>query len=824
MSFERNLVVREDLAVAKNVFSGDNKWKFISILPPAIVNATIEEVRNNLPTNDPYMFKVKMESDNLPHNENRFNGLIADNNRALKDGEQWVLFLKRVGNGWAIGTDSWPFTDSNGNTFDNDNTGARVFITQIRCGKRIWFEVVDDHIKAQAVGPQGPAGRDGADGQDGAPGAPGADSQVPGPAGPPGEVSNSILNRALGIRDSEINTLSSIVFNSALPQSIRDFARALLILKHPDGTWVPTDQQIIKITPTLQGNDYLKPVNHYRFGENLPSGTTHREQDVGGIETNKNNIVSFAWQQVINRPADNNVINDSNTILKIGNKRLIRLNNRGIDVDIGRIAATNGNYKEFVGIGALHSLVIGNNIFPETIAVKPTRIKLKTHLFFGDETVARETDEIFVSFAGNSNSENFTIPIRGQQSITGTATYDVGTDQITVNITGGVGAFSERIQLDLFNEVSHNYNYPAGTLFSGLLVAVDHPEIFNPGIDNVAVFAFEKQFPDEPDAPTNLMKLIYRINQHSGELNLRATRQELFLSAGNNFGVGLDVNMQATKIQATAYTGSLSKASILTLDPQALGLGQIRHTTRNATVKLDADDFVLIDGDGNETSLKTSGGSGGGGGDSALPTKWIAGSSSAQSIVISNDINNYDFAIVHIMEAGEERSGVLSIKRQLNVDKARIRISGSSDAAWDVSTRTLSRSAGDNNFDMFFTGVELVKTGGGGGGGGIELSENLLDAKTGNGITKTINLTDATLVIVEIERTAIGTKRRGFKTIPANRLSTEDNAHGIYAGVTSGDIKYCNVRFPITTLDENAQIRMTYRNDSSVLLVGVYKI
>ena len=159
--FERNLITREDLMVARNVFSGDKKWRFITITPPEF-EPTIKWVRDNLPTTDEYAAKYKVST----------NGFMAfsgeDASRPLKEGEQLVLFVRPDNNNWIIGTDAWPFTDEDGNTFttvsgtnrDIDYTGSRIFITQMRCGKRIWFEVVDDHIKAQArstiPGPVGP--------------------------------------------------------------------------------------------------------------------------------------------------------------------------------------------------------------------------------------------------------------------------------------------------------------------------------------------------------------------------------------------------------------------------------------------------------------------------------------------------------------------------------------------------------------------------------------------------------------------------------------------------------------------------------------------
>ena len=120
-----------------------------------------------------------------------------------------------------------------------------------------------------------------------------------------------------------------------------------------------------------------------------------------------------------------------------------------------------------------------------------------------------------------------------------------------------------------------------------------------------------KEF-DEPDSINNYMKLVWRINNRSGELPLRQTRRQLQLDS-NNIEVG-NINMEVSKVQASSYTDSINTSEILHANTDILGWGQVYKTHRADVVRIDAavkaNSFIVVDDEGRETVLNNSGGGG----------------------------------------------------------------------------------------------------------------------------------------------------------------------------------------------------------------------
>ena len=89
----------------------------------------------------------------------------------------------------------------------------------------------------------------------------------------------------------------------------------------------------------------------------------------------------------------------------------------------------------------------------------------------------------------------------------------------------------------------------------------------------------------------------------------------------------------------------------------------------------------------------------------------VAAAAGGETLQFPADIGDYDLVLVHVTEGGEQRVGVLSAKGDLAASFARRRFSGTSDAIYDLATRTLSR-ADSGNSDLVFVSAELYQING----------------------------------------------------------------------------------------------------------------
>ena len=303
-------------------------------------------------------------------------------------------------------------------------------------------------------------------------------------------------------------------------------------------------------------------------------------------------------------------------MLQIGATQLIRWNVDGIDVFIGTTAGTNRPITRFLGVGSTSIESTGSayeHTFVETFSTAPNKLRFTAHTFIGDESIERvaSSSADITNISTNSNVDNgtvFTIVLPNRTNIVGKAIYH--NNQITVKITSGlnVGA-GNHTQLDMLSETSHTINYPARQEFAGILASASLDdgisEIFTKHIDTHvdSVFVLQKQFDYEADGPTNLMRLYYRINGHTGYVNLERPRSD-FMGAPMILA-GAPVGGQSiSKYQVFNYEGNLDANTIRGINVDELGAGQVIHLARNDTIKIAAEDIKIVDSQNNERSLE----------------------------------------------------------------------------------------------------------------------------------------------------------------------------------------------------------------------------
>ena len=420
------------------------------------------------------------------------------------------------------------------------------------------------------------------------------------------KISNRIVRRTE--MEEEIGTLEGLIEAGATSRQLRLFDHDMRIIQHPGGVWEPTaDASIATSAPAafLFENSTVEPnsvpiepgtasgysfasrgtTNFVRIHQNPNSdanafhGVTPYTSGLNNITTpanQKRKLITGLWSQGFAARADNDTNDDTSTFLGFGSKRLIRFNQRGIDVSIGSSTPTNRDVTHFVGLTTI-TLQRHTRFGPVSVTLPAnangTKLRLSSRRYVADSTIPQSTGSVEVNNLSTSLT-NFSIPVQGQAPITGTVQYNPSNRAMSFIFTGGFNITNERFEVHIDNEVRERINYPATPQFAGILAA-DQPEnddVFRQGDKQEFVFAIEKQF-DEPDADNNIMKLVYRIDNHTGEVNLRQTRAELMLDGTMTHIVS---SLQyLSHLQLGTYTGNMTRAITENIEVETIGWGQV---------------------------------------------------------------------------------------------------------------------------------------------------------------------------------------------------------------------------------------------------------
>ena len=209
-----------------------------------------------------------------------------------------------------------------------------------------------------------------------------------------------------------------------------------------------------------------------------------------------------------------------------------------------------------------------------------------------------------VDIEANASSKNFVITFADRIALRGTIQYNGSTRVLTIDPTSGNTLPGSHIILNVLVRSTFTYTRPSRTVYEALVLSDD---VVRPGVDfifgqnnkNVFVFAFEKQF-DEDDAGNNIMKLVFRINGITREINLHQTYDELGLG-GTEFRVG-SRRQYVSHIQSATSTEDLGTADLLALDVEQIGWGQLQQNHRDNDYSLNArfaaNQFRLRNADG----------------------------------------------------------------------------------------------------------------------------------------------------------------------------------------------------------------------------------
>ena len=420
------------------------------------------------------------------------------------------------------------------------------------------------------------------------------------------KISNRIARRAEV--EGEIGTLEGLIEAGATSRQLRLFDHDMRIIQHPEGRWEPTTTASIATSEPaafLFENSTVEPnsvpiepgtdsnysfasrgtTNFVRIHQNPNSdsnafhGVTPYVSGLNNITTpanQKKKLITGLWSQGFAARAGNDVNDDTSTFLGFGTKRLIRFNQRGIDVSIGSSTPTNRDVTHFVGLTTI-TLQRHTRFGPISARLPDnangTKLRLSSRRYLADSTIPQSTGSVEVNNLSSSLT-NFSIPVEGQAPITGTVQYNSSNRALSFIFTGGFNITNERFEVHIDNEVRERINYPATPQFAGILAA-DQPEnddVFRQGDKQQFVFAIEKQF-DEPDADNNIMKLVYRIDNHTGEVNLRQTRAELMLD-GNMTHIASSLQY-LSHLQLGTYTGEMTRAITENIEVETIGWGQV---------------------------------------------------------------------------------------------------------------------------------------------------------------------------------------------------------------------------------------------------------
>ena len=325
---------------------------------------------------------------------------------------------------------------------------------------------------------------------------------------------------------------------------------------------------------------------------------TTGQLDITKAANEKNLIFSCIIGQSTGNRAAVGAGDASEIMFQLGNKQIMRFNQRGLELSVGVTAGGTAQTRlHFVRYDS-HTLPhISNTLYNNNIATAVAghqvdgvpRIKLTAKQYIADEQAPRTTPSITIRPAANTGITNFAIPIAGQQSIVGTLQFNASNRGVTYRFTSGHNVPGETFTIDFAVEISETITLPNGTVWGGMLAAesLSHPEFFQQAHINELIFAFVKVH-DEADSANNLMKIVYRINGFTHEQLLHQTRAQLQLDSAN---VKLATTLQnVARVQLGTYDSDHppSAADLTAFDVNVIGWNQIVRNHADDEVKLSA--------------------------------------------------------------------------------------------------------------------------------------------------------------------------------------------------------------------------------------------
>ena len=463
---------------------------------------------------------------------------------------------------------------------------------------------------------------------------------------PDTKISNTFARRTE--IEGEIALLEQAIQANVLPEQLRLFGDDVRVGKHPAGVWGQKDDSTVGMNiggAFLISNDRtttkgipqeVAAVSGYSVANLPPAPNPNfvREHADPNEDSNpflgvtpfcngpvivttpanqRRKVFTGIWGQSLGtRPTDTNLTVE-NTMFSIGSKGLIRWNRAGIEVRTGADSAINRVVTQYLRIGTQNLSNLGNAAYtPPALASSYTgasqTFRLVANEFEEDESVARQSPSVDVE--ANASTKGFTIALNNRAPLTGNITYNGSTRVATINITGGSQAPGSHIELDVRVRNTFTYTRPSRTVYEALVLEDDVVragvrDIFTQNHKNVFVFAFEKQY-DEDDSNDNIMKLVFRINGITREINLHQTYGELGLG-GTDFRIGSSLQY-VSHIQASTSTEDLGTADLLALDVEQIGWGQLQRNHRDDNVNilaiLAAHGFGRLNADGTVTPFE----------------------------------------------------------------------------------------------------------------------------------------------------------------------------------------------------------------------------
>ena len=437
-----------------------------------------------------------------------------------------------------------------------------------------------------------------------------------------------------------------------IPDDIARLAHDLTIIQHPEGVWERVANAVAAVKApfaalftnaatdpnTINQEPETAAVKGYAIASRTAANFVRRHADPDSDDNawpgitpyaagqfdlttpanQKNRIFSAVITQMAAQRAAVGVGDATEIMLQIGDNKLIRFNQRGLEASIGQTAGgtaqTRAHFARYDShllphiSNTLYNNNIASTIAGHNIAALP-RIKLTAKQRIADEQFVRRTSSVIVVPLANTAPTNFAIPIEGQQSIVGTLQYNAGNKAISYRFTSGHNVPGENFTIDFAVEITETITLPNGTVWGGMLAAesLSHPEFFQRGYKNIFIVAFVKVH-DEPDSPNNLMQMVYRINGFTHTQQLHQTRAQLGLDSAS---VKLISSLQyATRIQISEYEPDQppSEADLLAMDANTIGWGQIVRNSRadellfNAVVG--ANKYLIRNEDGSTRDLR----------------------------------------------------------------------------------------------------------------------------------------------------------------------------------------------------------------------------
>ena len=197
---------------------------------------------------------------------------------------------------------------------------------------------------------------------------------------PDTKISNNFARRTE--IEGEIGLLEQAIEAGSVSQQLRLFDHDLTIIQHPEGIWEPADGASIatsapaaflfenstvetnrvpaepntapgyNFTSDARGN-FVRIHSDPNSDDNAFPGVSPYASGLNDIVTpanQKKKLITGLFSQGFASRGGNDTNDDTTTFLGFGDKRLIRFNQRGIDVSIGSQSATNRDVTHFVGL------------------------------------------------------------------------------------------------------------------------------------------------------------------------------------------------------------------------------------------------------------------------------------------------------------------------------------------------------------------------------------------------------------------------------------------------------------------------------------------